>query len=83
MRNQIRIIAVSPGVNDVADGAAQKQQTPGERRRRVVHWASQNSEPAARADIGGAAHGEANQGKPWPQPTDRTSWARPGMELGS
>jgi hypothetical protein len=36
-------------------GAAQKQQTPGERRRRAVHGAPQNSEPAARGDVGAAA----------------------------
>jgi hypothetical protein len=32
MRNRTRIVAVSPGANDVTDGAAQKQQIPGERR---------------------------------------------------
>jgi hypothetical protein len=36
--------------------AAQKQQTTGERRRRAVHCASQNSEPTARGDVGVAAH---------------------------
>ena len=73
MQNRTRIVAVSPGVDDDDVGAAQEQQTPGERRRRAVHWDSQNSEPAAHGDVGAAAHGEANQGKPWPQPTDRTS----------
>jgi hypothetical protein len=54
MRNQTRIIVVSPGVNDDDDGAAQKQQPTGERRRRVVHC-SQNSKPAARGAVEAAA----------------------------
>jgi hypothetical protein len=29
MRNRTRIVVVSPGVNDIDVGAAQKQQTPG------------------------------------------------------
>jgi hypothetical protein len=37
MRNRTRSVAVSPGVKDVADGAAQKQQISGEHRRRAVH----------------------------------------------
>jgi hypothetical protein len=37
-------------------GAAQKQQTTGERRRRAVHCASRNSELAARGDVGAATH---------------------------
>jgi hypothetical protein len=40
MRNQTRIVVVSPGVNDDDDGAAQKQQPTGERRRRAVHCAT-------------------------------------------
>jgi hypothetical protein len=63
MWNQTRSVVVSPGVNDVADGAAQKQQTPGEHRRRAVHCAAQSSEP--RGDVGAAAHGE----KSWAQET--------------
>jgi hypothetical protein len=31
-------LTASTGFDGVADGAAQKQQTPGERRRRAVHW---------------------------------------------
>ena len=46
---------VSLGVNDVDVGAAQKQQTPSEHRRRAVRWASQNSETAARGSVGAAA----------------------------
>jgi hypothetical protein len=46
MWNQTRSVVVSPGVKDVADGAAQKQQTPGERRRRAVHCAAQSSDEA-------------------------------------
>jgi hypothetical protein len=56
MRNRTRIVAVSPGVNDDDIGAAQKQQTTSERRRRAVHWASRNSEPTARGDVGAATH---------------------------
>jgi hypothetical protein len=56
MRNRIRIVAVSPWVNDDDVGAVHKQQTPGERRRRAVHWASQNREPTARADVWTATH---------------------------
>jgi hypothetical protein len=44
-------------------GATQKQQTPGERRRRAVHCVAQSSEP--RGDVGAAAHGE----KSWAQGT--------------
>ena len=54
MWNQTRIVVVSPGVNDDNDGAAQKQQPTGERRRRVVHC-SQNSKPAARGAVEAAA----------------------------
>jgi hypothetical protein len=50
-------------VNDDDKGAAQKQQTPGERRQRAVHCAAQSSEP--RGDVGAAAHGE----KSWAQGT--------------
>jgi hypothetical protein len=46
MWNQTRSVVVSSGVKDVADGAAQKQQTPGERRRRAVHCAAQSSDEA-------------------------------------
>jgi hypothetical protein len=56
MWNQTRSVVVSPGVNDDDDGAAQKQQTTGECRRRVVHCASQYSEQAAREDVRAAAH---------------------------
>jgi hypothetical protein len=56
MRNRTRIVAVSPGVNDDDIGAAQKQQPTGESRRRAVHWASRNSEPTAREDVGAAAY---------------------------
>jgi hypothetical protein len=63
MWNQTRSVVVSPGVNNVADGAAQKQQTPGERRLHAVHCAAQSSEP--RGDVGAASHGE----KSWAQET--------------
>jgi hypothetical protein len=45
---------VSPGVNDDDKGAAQKQRAHGGRRRRAVHGAPQNSEPAAGEDVGAA-----------------------------
>jgi hypothetical protein len=55
MWNRTSIVAVSPGVNGDDVGAAQKQQTTGERRRRAVHGASQNSESTERGDVGTAA----------------------------
>ncbi|PWZ17077.1 hypothetical protein Zm00014a_012148 [Zea mays] len=61
MWNQTRSVVVSPGMKDVADGAAQKQQTPDERRWRAVHCTAQSSEP--RGDVGAAAHDE----KSWAQ----------------
>jgi hypothetical protein len=45
---QTRIVAVSPGWMTTMFGAAQKQRTHGEHRRRAVHCALWNSELAAR-----------------------------------
>jgi hypothetical protein len=47
---------LTTGFNGVADGAAQKLQTPVERRRRAAHCATQNSKPATREAIGATAH---------------------------
>ena len=44
------------GFDGVTNGAAQKQQTPDERRRRAVHCVAQSSELATRGDVGAAAH---------------------------
>ena len=60
MWNQTRSVVVSPGVKDVANGVAQKQQTPDKRRRRAVHCAAQSSE--SRGDGGAAAQPGKNRG---------------------